>query len=66
MKPETTCDILQSSEQVSDLRKSFICRQDDLHITMLESPWAILFYVAVVVFILVMVQRAANAPHRVK
>ena len=46
------------------MRKEFICTQDALHQSMLNSPWPILLYVASVFFIMFLVQRAANVPHR--
>lgn len=61
----TACDIISASGQASDMRKEFICTQDALHQSMLNSPWPILFYVASVFFIMFLVHRAANAPHRV-
>ena len=60
----TTCQILQASERASDMRKNFICAQDSMHQAMLETPWPILFYAASVLFIMYLVQRAANVPHR--
>lgn len=61
----TTCEIIQASERASDMRKNFICAQDALHESMLNSPWPILVYVASVFFIMFLVQRAANVPGRV-
>ncbi|MGC6484712.1 MAG: hypothetical protein ACON4P_03485 [Candidatus Puniceispirillales bacterium] len=60
----TTCEIIMASERASDMRKEFICTQDALHQSMLNSPWPILLYVASVFFIMFLVQRAANVPHR--
>lgn len=60
----TTCQIIQASEQASDIKKKLICSQDQIHHSMLESPWAILFYAGMVLFILFMVKRAADFPHR--
>ena len=64
MDNATTCQIIQASERASDMRKSFICAQDGMHQAMLETPWLILFYAASVLFIMYLVQRAANVPHR--
>ena len=64
MDNATTCQIIQASERASDMRKSFICAQDGMHQAMLETPWPILFYAASVLFIMYLVQRAANVPHR--
>lgn len=64
MDNATTCEIIQASERASDMRKSFICAQDGMHQAMLETPWPILFYAASVLFIMYLVQRAANVPHR--
>ena len=64
MDNATTCEIIQASERASDMRKSFICAQDSMHQAMLETPWPILFYAASVLFIMYLVQRAANVPHR--
>ena len=64
MDNATTCQIIQASERASDMRKNFICAQDSMHQAMLETPWPILFYAASVLFIMYLVQRAANVPHR--
>lgn len=64
MDNATTCQIIQASERASDMRKSFICAQDGMHQAMLETPWPILFYAVSVLFVMYLVQRAANVPHR--
>ena len=60
----TTCQIIQASERASDMKKNFICFQDSMHEAMLRSPWPILLYAASVLFVMYLVQRAANVPHR--
>ena len=60
----TTCQIIEASERASDLKKDFICFQDSMHEAMLRSPWPIIFYAASVLFVMYLVQRAANVPHR--
>ena len=60
----TTCQIIQASERASDMRKNFICLQDSMHESMLRSPWPIILYAFSVLFIMYLVQRAANVPHR--
>lgn len=60
----TTCEIIRQSSRASDMKKNFICAQDALHESMLNSPWPIFLYAASVLFIMFLVQRAADAPHR--
>ena len=66
----TTCEIISASERASELKKSFICVNDNLHQAMTESPLAIFIYVIVVFFIMFLVQRAArpspNMPKKTK
>lgn len=64
MDNQTMCQIIQASERASDMRKNFICMQDSMHEAMLKSPWPILLYALSVLFIMYLVQRAANVPHR--
>ena len=63
----TTCEIISASERASELKKSFICVNDNLHQAMTESPLAIFIYVIVVFFIMFLVQRAARpSPNMMK
>ena len=63
----TTCEIISASERASELKKSFICVNDNLHLAMTESPLAIFIYVIVVFFIMFLVQRAARpSPNMLK
>jgi len=60
----TTCQVVQLSERASDMKKNFICFQDSMHEAMLRSPWPIILYAVSVLFVMYLVQRAANVPHR--
>ena len=63
MSKPTTCEVISASENVSDLKKDFICVNDDLHQAMLDSPLAIVIYALAVLFIMFLVRRA-SAPIR--
>ncbi len=60
----TTCDIMSASDQVSEMKKNFICQNDMLHDALLSSPWPVLMYSVGVLFIMFLVKRAADIPHR--
>ena len=63
----TTCEIISASGRASELKKSFVCVNDNLHQAMTESPLAIFIYVIVVFFIMFLVQRAARpSPNTLK
>ena len=66
MRTKTACEVIRLSEHASEMKKNFICAQDELHQTMLSSPWPVLFYVAGVLMVMFLVFRAANAPHQRK
>ena len=59
MSKPTTCEVISASENVSDLKKDFICVNDDLHQAMLDSPLAIVIYALAVLFIMFLVRRAS-------
>ena len=63
MAKPTACEVFSASDRVSDLKKDFICVNDDLHQAMLESPLAIVLYAFAVLFIMFLVRRA-SAPIR--
>ncbi|MGC6536010.1 MAG: hypothetical protein ACON44_01465 [Candidatus Puniceispirillaceae bacterium] len=63
MAKPTACEVFSASDRVSDLKKDFICVNDDLHQAMLESPLAIVIYAFAVLFIMFLVRRA-SAPIR--
>lgn len=59
----TACEVFSAAENVSDMKKNFICANDNLHEAMLNSPLAIVIYAFAVLFIMFLVQRA-SAPVR--
>ena len=63
MSKPKACDVFSAAENVSDLKKDFICVNDDLHQAMLDSPLAIVIYAFAVLFIMFLVRRA-SAPIR--
>lgn len=63
MSKPTACEVFSAAENVSDLKKDFICVNDDLHQAMLDSPLAIVIYAIAVLFIMFLVRRA-SAPMR--
>lgn len=60
----STCDIVQASERASDFKKNFICTNDVLHEQMLNSPWPVIMYAFSVLFVMFLVKRSAEGPHR--
>ena len=68
MDNKTICEIFESSERASDLKKSFMCAQESLHDGLISSPWPIFIYALSVVFIAFLAQRSAarKAIHSVK
>jgi len=63
MSKPKACDVFSAAENVSDLKKDFICVNDDLHQAMLDSPLAIVIYAVAVLFVMFLVRRA-SAPIR--
>ena len=63
MSKPTTCEVFSAAENVSDLKKDFLCVNDDLHQAMLDSPLAIVIYALAVLFVMFLVRRA-SAPIR--
>ena len=63
MSKTTACEVFSAAENVSDLKKDFLCVNDDLHQAMLDSPLAIVIYALAVLFIMFLVRRA-SAPIR--
>ena len=64
MDNKTACEIICQSTRASDFRKDFICAQDALHGQMLNTPWPVLIYAASVLFVMFLVQRASEVPHK--
>ena len=60
MDNQTACAVMSASETASDFKKSFICANDDLHQSLLDSPLAIFVYVFGVLLLMFIVQRAAK------
>lgn len=60
----SACEVISASERASDFKKDFICSNDMLHEQMLNSPWPVLMYAFSVLFIMFLVKRAADVPHR--
>ena len=63
-EPIRACDVMSAAEHVSDFKKNFICQNDMMHDALLNSPWPVLMYAFGVLFILFLVKRAADIPHR--
>ena len=63
MSKPKACEVFSAAENVSDLKKDFICVNDDLHQAMLDSPLAIVIYALAVLFVMFLVRRA-SAPIR--
>ncbi len=59
----TACEVFSAAENVSEMKRNFICANDNLHEAMLNSPLAIVIYAFAVLFIMFLVQRA-SAPMR--
>ena len=60
MDNQTACAVMSTSETASDFKKSFICANDDLHQSLLDSPLAIFVYAFGVLLVMFIVQRAAK------
>ena len=60
----STCDVVSASERASDFKKNFICSNDALHEQMLNSPWPVIMYAFSVLFVMYLVKRASDGPHR--
>ena len=60
MDNQTACAVTSASETVSDVKKSFICANDDLQQALLDSPLAIFVYVFGVLLVMFIMQRAGK------
>ena len=60
----STCDVVSASERASDFKKDFICSNDALHEQMLNSPWPVIMYAFSVLFVMYLVKRTSDGPHR--
>ena len=60
MSENTTCEVFQKSETASDIKKDFICANDQLHEAFVNSPLVVIIYVVAVLFIAFLVFRSSN------
>ena len=56
----STCEQIQQSELASDMKKNFICANDQLHESHVNSPLVVIVYVFAVLFIAFLVFRSSN------
>ena len=47
------CQVLSQTERVSEVRKEFVCMNDNLHEGLQEHPYVLILYVAMVIFVMV-------------
>jgi len=59
MDNQTACEVFSAIERTPEWKKNFICANDSLHESMLNSPLAIIVYAFAVLFIMFLVQRAS-------
>ncbi len=57
---ESTCEQIQQSERASDIKKDFICANDQLHEAFVNSPLVVIVYVIAVLFVAFLVFRSSN------
>ena len=61
---QSTCEQVQQSEFASDIKKDFICANDQLHEAFVNSPLVVIVYVFAVLFVAFLVFRSSNYDHK--
>ena len=51
MDNKTICELFESSVEVSDFKKSFMCAQESLREGLMSSPWPVIVYALSVIFV---------------
>ena len=65
-KIQTACDVAMASSRTSDFKKSFICANDQLHESMINSPLAIFVYAFGVLLVMFLVHRSSTPIKKLK
>ncbi|MEC8642637.1 MAG: hypothetical protein VXZ67_06985 [Pseudomonadota bacterium] len=60
------CQVLSQSERVSELRKEFVCMNDNLHEGLQDHPQVLILYVAMVIFVMVFLKLVTRKPRQAK
>ena len=67
MDNKTICELFESSVEVSEFKKSFMCAQESLREGLVSSPWPVLVYALSIIFVAFLIQRVATSnPNRSK
>ncbi|MDB2564546.1 hypothetical protein N9X75_00300 [Alphaproteobacteria bacterium] len=61
---QSTCEQIQQSELASDIKKDFICANDQLHESFVNSPMVVIVYVFAVLLVAFLVFRSSNYDHK--
>ena len=61
---QSTCEQIQQSELASDIKKDFICANDKLHESFVNSPMVVIVYVFAVLLVAFLVFRSSNYDHK--
>ena len=57
---QSPCEQINQSKTAGDLKKDFICANDQLHEAFVNSPLVVIVYVVAVLFIAFLVFRSSN------
>ncbi len=61
MDNKTICELYESSVEVSEFKKSFMCAQESLREGLMSSPWPVIVYALGVIFVAFLIQRVATS-----